>query len=250
MTLFNADAFSGQRVLITGAGGGIGSKSAQQFAAAGADLILVDLMPEAVEKVVDSLPSETSVQQLAGDLTDPAVLADLLGLVDSCGGVDHLVLAAGIYTEHAVEKMSDEDWATTMTVNLDTNFKITRGLIPHLRESGSIVNFGSMAGSRGSRNHAHYAATKGAIVAFGRSLSWELGDRNIRVNAVAPGIIATRMTESLVSSGGDALLDATPLHRFGQPEEVASAVVFLCSAAASFINGDTVHINGGLHMAG
>lgn len=250
MTLFSSDAFSGKRVLITGAGGGIGSKSAEYFANAGADLVLVDVAEEAVTKVADSLPSSTSVMQLAGDLTDLAVLDELLDTVQKAGGVDHLVLAAGIYTDHPVAEMSDEDWSKTITINLETNFKLTRGLLPHLRDGGSIVNFGSMAGSRGSRNHAHYSATKGAIVSFGRSLTWELGERGIRVNAVAPGIIATRMTEGLVASGGDALLDATPLHRFGQPEEVASAVVFLCSPAASFINGDTIHINGGLHMAG
>lgn len=250
MNLFASDALAGRRVLITGAGGGIGSASAEYFAAAGADLVLVDLLPEAIARVAEALPADASVVQLAGDLTDPEMLEQLCGLVETAGGVDHLVLAAGIYTEHSVEEMSDADWSRTMTINLDTNFRLTRALIPHLREGGSIVNFGSMAGSRGSRNHAHYAATKGAIVSFGRSLAWELSDRNIRVNAVAPGIIATQMTESLVASGGDALLAATPLHRFGQPEEVASVVVFLCSPAASFINGDTIHINGGLHMAG
>jgi 3-oxoacyl-[acyl-carrier protein] reductase len=250
MNPFAPDLFSGRRVLITGAGGGIGSKSAEYFAAAGAELVLVDLAPEMVETIAAKLPEGTSVSQLSGDLTDADTLEELRRRVESAGGIDHLVLAAGIYTEHAVEEMSDEDWDRTMKINLDSSFKMTRALIPHMREGGSIVNFGSMAGSRGSRNHAHYAATKGAIVSFGRSLTWELGERNIRVNAVAPGIIATRMTEGLVASGGDALLAATPLHRFGRPEEVASAVVFLCSPAASFINGDTLHVNGGLHMAG
>ncbi|SDR77511.1 3-oxoacyl-[acyl-carrier protein] reductase [Brevibacterium siliguriense] len=250
MNPFAPNLFSGQRVLITGAGGGIGSKSAEYFAAAGAELVLVDLAPELVETVAAKLPEGTSVSQLAGDLTDADTLEELRRRVESAGGIDHLVLAAGIYTEHPVAEMSDEDWDRTMTINLDSSFKLTRALLPQMREGGSIVNFGSMAGSRGSRNHAHYAATKGAIVSFGRSLTWELGERNIRVNAVAPGIIATRMTEGLVASGGDALLAATPLHRFGRPEEVASAVVFLCSPAASFINGDTLHVNGGLHMAG
>jgi 3-oxoacyl-[acyl-carrier protein] reductase len=250
MNPFAPDLFSGRRVLITGAGGGIGSKSAEYFAAAGAELVLVDLAPETVEAVAATLPEGTAVSQLAGDLTDAGTLEELRRLIESIGGIDHLVLAAGIYTEHPVSEMSDEDWDRTMTINLDSSFKLTRALIPQMREGGSIVNFGSMAGSRGSRNHAHYAATKGALVSFGRSLTWELGERNIRVNAVAPGIIATRMTEGLVASGGEALLAATPLHRFGRPEEVASAVVFLCSPAASFVNGDTLHINGGLHMAG
>ncbi|MFF8894826.1 SDR family NAD(P)-dependent oxidoreductase [Brevibacterium casei] len=250
MNLFSDGLFDGQRVLITGAGGGIGSQCAKQFAAAGAELVLVDLDPEEIAQTAESLLPSKTVSVLAGDLTDLAVLSELFDLVDKLGGIDHLVLAAGVYTEHSVEEMSDEDWSRTLTINLDTNFKLVRGLVSHLHDFGTIINFGSMAGSRGSRNHAHYAATKGALVSFGRSLAWELGDRNIRVNAVAPGIISTRLVEGLVASGGGALLDATPLHRFGKPEEVASVVVFLCSPGASFINGDTIHINGGLHMAG
>lgn len=246
---FAADAFAGKRVLITGAGGGIGAVSAQMFAESGASLILIDLTPESVARTATSLPDGTEVVQLAGDVTDPAVLASIVDAVGAAGGVDHLVLAAGIYTEHPVDGMSDAFWSKTIAVNLEAVFHLTRDLLPHLRDGGSIVNFGSLAGSRGSRNHAHYAATKGALVSFGRSLSWELGSRDIRVNAVAPGIITTAMTDQLVASGGDALLKATPLGRFGTADEIAGVVLFLCSDAASFITGETIQINGGLHMA-
>lgn len=239
-----------QTVLITGAGGGIGSACARLFAARGARLILLDLAADALARVGEQLPPGAIIQTVVGDLTDDAVLESAVAAGQQAGGIDHLIPAAGIYIDQAVADMSFEDWRRTLTVNLDAIFKLTRAVLPYLNEGGSIVNFASMAGARGSRNHAPYSATKGALVSFGRSLAIELGPRHIRVNAVAPGIIATRMTEDLVAAGGDELRRQTPLGRFGAPEEVASVVVFLCSPAASFINGETIHVNGGLYMAG
>jgi 3-oxoacyl-[acyl-carrier protein] reductase len=144
--------------------------------------------------------------------------------------------------------MSDEAWRETLAINLDGVFYACRAAMPLLRQGGAIVNVASMAGHRGSVRHAHYAACKAAVLAFTRSLVHELSPRGIRANCVSPGVIATPMTESIMRENGAALLAATPLRRFGTPEEVASVIAFLASDAASYVTGETVQINGGAYM--
>ncbi|SDS77312.1 SDR family NAD(P)-dependent oxidoreductase [Corynebacterium timonense] len=241
---FSPSAFAGQRALITGAAGGIGAACAELFAAAGADLILADVDAERV----DTLAAELGARAAAGDLTDPAARAELVGLVEAAGGVDLLVPAAGVYPEAPVTEMSDEAWERVFAVNLGAVFALTRDLAAHVRDGGAVVTFGSIAGARGSRNHSAYAATKGAIASFTRSIALEFAGRAIRANAVAPGIIETAMSADLVAGSGESLLANTPLGRLGTAREVAGVVAFLCSDAASFITGEVIHVNGGLHM--
>ncbi|WJY69022.1 SDR family NAD(P)-dependent oxidoreductase [Corynebacterium auris] len=235
---FSPRAFAGKRALITGAAGGIGAACAEVLAAAGADLILADLRD----------PEVSGARTFGGDLTDPGVRADLVALVAEAGGIDFFVPAAGIYPESPVTEMTDEAWERVFAVNLSAVFALTRDAAEHLRDGGAVVNFGSIAGARGSRNHSAYAATKGAITSFTRSIALEFAGRGIRANTVAPGIIETAMSADLVAASGKALLGNTPLGRFGTAREVAEVVAFLCSDAASFITGEVVHVNGGLHM--
>lgn len=242
--------FKNKTVLITGAAGGIGRECAQLFNEDGARVILVDLDRALSQEVADSLVEPSRAIVVAGDITDENVLAEVVTAVEQAGGVDALIPAAGIYRDASVESLSFHDWRQTMSINLDAVFRLTQAVLPHIHDHGSIVNFASLAGSRGSRNHAHYAATKAALVAFGRSLALETGERGIRVNAVSPGIIRTTMTDSLVATNGDLLLQQTPLGRHGTAREVATVVTFLCSEAASFVNGELIHVNGGLYMAG
>lgn len=249
--VFGAELFRNKQVLITGAGGGIGRACVRAFAAAGADILLSDIGRPDLLVTVESLQVEFPEARFrvhSGDLTQPSVRAEL---VDSAlaFGVDHFIPAAGIYPEASLENIEDSDWDRVLEVNLTSVFALTRELVPHIRERGSIVNFGSIAGARGSAHHSHYAATKGAIASFSRSIAMELASRRIRVNTVAPGIIATAMTDDLVRVSGGDLLKATPLGRFGTPEEIAAVVVFLCSDGAGFITGETIHVNGGLYMA-
>ncbi|MEI6374975.1 MAG: SDR family oxidoreductase [Actinomycetes bacterium] len=239
--------FSGKTLVLTGAAGAIGGAIASQFARAGANLVLADVsLPSLTERWADFDQSKVVLfeHDAASSESNDALIALA---VSRFGAIDFLVPAAGIYPEQSIAEMTNDQWHRAISVNLDGVFYITRAAIPHLAENSAIVNLASVAGHRGSNRHGHYAATKGALLAFTRGLTWELGSRT-RVNAVSPGIIDTPMTIELRAQKGDALLAQTPLARFGTSDEVASVVVFLCSPAASFVNGETIQINGGMHM--
>lgn len=246
--LFAPEAFANQRILITGAAGGIGAATADLLANSGASLVLVDYDVEGLEGLKERIASDV-IELHTTDLTSHGDIERLVGSVTHSGNVDHLVLAAGVYEDVTVADMTDEQWSRTLTVNLEANFRIVRGLIPHLNNHGSIVLLGSVSGERGSAFHAHYAASKGALLSFARSIAWELGDRDIRANLVTPGVIDTQMTERLVETHRGDFEALTPLKRLGRVEEVANVIAFLCSSGASYLTGNAIQVNGGLHMA-
>lgn len=246
--VFSETAFEHKTVLITGAAGGIGLECARIFLHSGAHVVLTDLDQELLkQRSAEFDPARVTL--IPGNLTEAEARSTLIRAMEQLGGVDHLILAAGIYEEVAVDVMADSQFDLTLDVNLRSVVQLVREVLPDINEHGSIVTFSSVAGQRGSKHHAHYAASKAALVAFGRSLSWEVGARGIRVNSVAPGIIATNMTTDLVAKTGTNLLDNTPLQRFGEASEVAHAVAFLASDAASYLTGVTLDVNGGLHMS-
>tara|TARA_B100000614_G_scaffold260442_1_gene287307 strand:+ start:5 stop:718 length:714 start_codon:yes stop_codon:yes gene_type:complete len=236
-------------MVLTGANGGITRSIARTFYEAGASMVLTDLDAEGLKAFGNELdPSGERVVTMKGDATKSA---DADAAAQTCrdrfGGADYLVTGAGLYLDQLVETMTDAQWDQTTGINLDGVFYICRAMVPLLRDGGAIVNIASMAAHRGSYQHAHYSAAKGAVLSFTRSLAVELAPR-IRVNAVSPGLIDTPLIQPLLKVRGPQLMDATPMHRLGKPDEVANVIAFLCSDLASFITAETVHINGGLYV--
>ncbi len=242
--------FSGRTLLLTGANGSIGRAIARLFHALGANCALTDLDTDGLSAFAAGLdPAGTRTLVLRQDATSqPDAEAAARRTAERFGRIDHVVTSAGLYRERYVKDMDAEHWRRSLAVNLDGVFYTCRAAVPFLADGGAIVNIASMAGHRGSLAHADYAAAKGGVLTFSRSLALELAPR-IRVNAVSPGLIEGPMVQHLMDARGPELLAQTPLKRLGTPDEVARVVAFLCSDWAAFVTGETVHVNGGLYVA-
>jgi len=243
--------FKEKTLVLTGANGGITRSIAATFCDLGANMVLADLDGAGLTAYAKELdPSGKKVVPVKVDVTKSHECDAVAQIAkERFGGVDFLVTGAGLYRDQMVESMSDQQWREAIGVNLDGVFYFCRNMIPLLRDGGAIVNIASMAAHRGSYQHAHYSAAKGATLSFSRSLAMELAPR-IRVNAISPGLIDTPLIQPLLKVKGPQLIDSTPLKRLGRPEEVAQLVAYLCSDWASFITGESIHINGGLYIAG
>jgi 3-oxoacyl-[acyl-carrier protein] reductase len=239
--------FSQQVLLLTGANGGIGRGIAREFMAAGARVVLADINEAGTAdfaRSIDPAGAHTAAVRL-----DAGNSADVERAVELCsrrfGRLDYLVTAAAIFEDHPFETMTDEQWRRTMTANLDSVFYACRRAVPAMKQGGAIVNLASEAAhTGGSPMHSHYGATKAGVLAFTKTIARELAPR-IRVNAVSPGTINTPMVARWLEQHGPAYIDTIPMRRLGEPKDVAQAVAFLCSDAASYITGTTIHVNGG-----
>lgn len=240
--------FAGTTLLLTGANGGIGREIATLFAHANANLVLADRDLPGLAGFAANLGGTGGKHVQGLNVADPASVQALVdAAVAAFGAVDYVVPSAGIYLAEPFAKMTDDQWRRTLSINLDGVFYLLGRVQGALSERSAIVNLTSLAGHRGAFTNAHYSASKGALTSLTRSLARELGPRT-RVNAVAPGIVETPMTRELLQTRADSSIAQTPLARLGHPAEVARVVAFLCSDAASFITGETVHVNGGIYM--
>jgi 3-oxoacyl-[acyl-carrier protein] reductase len=240
--------------IVTGGTRGIGLAIAHRLAADGFDLVVTyrgdQDQAAAAEKELGG--SGRKVQLFAGDLADAhkagALIEDAMA---AHGRIDVLVNNAGITRDTLIMRMSEDDWDAVLTNNLKSAFLCSKAAIrPMLRQrSGRIINITSVVGLVGNAGQANYAAAKAGLVGLTKSVAKEVGSRGITVNAVAPGFIETRLTEVLTDEMKQLLLKQTPLGRFGSPEDVAGAVSFLASDAASFITGHVLTVDGGLFMA-
>ncbi len=242
--------FKNRTLLMTGSNGGISRAIAQEFYKCGANLLLTDLNHAALSDFATELdPTGKRVATCKVDVTKSADADEAARLCkETFGGVDFLVTAAGYFPEKPTRDMTDQEWQQIIAINLDGAFYISRAVMPILTDNSAMVHIASLAGHFGSIWHSHYAAAKGGILAFARTLAKELAPRT-RVNSVSPGIIDTVMVRDIMDQGGDEWIKGTPMGRMGRPDEVATVISFLCSDNASFLTGETIHINGGLYIA-
>ncbi len=240
---------SGRKALVTGATGGIGEAIARILHAQGAIVGLHGTRVEKLEALAADLGDR--VKLLPANLSDRSEVKQLAEKAESeLEGVDILVNNAGITRDGLFVRMSDEDWDSVLEINLGSVFRLTRELTHPMmrRRFGRIINITSVVGVTGNPGQANYCASKAGLIGFSKSLAQEIASRSITVNCVAPGFIESAMTDKLNDKQRDAIMGAIPMKRMGNGAEVASAVAYLASNEASYVTGQTVHVNGGMAM--
>jgi 3-oxoacyl-[acyl-carrier protein] reductase len=237
-------SLEGKTALVTGASRGIGRAIAAELAAAGASVVLGY---HSGAEEAEAVAAEIGGRAVQADVSDPA---DAKRLVEEAGELDVLVNNAGLTRDGLIARMPDEDWRAVIDTNLGGVFHTCRAAARGMmkRRAGSIVNVSSIVGLHGNAGQTNYAASKAGIIGFTKSLARELGTRGVRANVVAPGYVRTRLTDVLGDDLTGAMLANTPLGRLGEPEDIATAVRFLCSDEAAFITGEVLLVDGGLGM--
>jgi len=242
----------GQIALVTGATRGIGAAILHKLAGAGATVVgtaTSESGAASIQQAIDAAGAKGMGAVL--NVTDAAQTEALLkNIEEKFGGVGILVNNAGITRDTLMMRMKDDDWSAVIDTNLSSVFRLSRGVIKGMLKArgGRIINIASVVGFMGNAGQVNYVAAKAGMVGFSKALAREVGSRNITVNCVAPGFIETDMTKALSADQVAKLIGNVPLGRLGQPDDVAHAVLFLACPAASYITGNTIHVNGGMHM--
>ena len=242
-------SFTGKTAIVTGAARGIGLEIARQLRAAGARLVLVDVLEEDLAKAAAELGGETL--RYALDVTDESAVEKMMDEVaEKAGSIDVLVNNAGITRDDLLLRMTEEAWDLVMKVNLKGTFLMTKHAAKYMirQRSGRIVNLASVSGLVGNPGQANYSASKAGVVGFTKTVARELAGRNVCCNAVAPGFIDTKMTQVLPEKAKERALSMIPLGKMGLAEDVAAAVVFLASDAAKYVTGQVLAVDGGMAM--
>lgn len=238
--------------IVTGASQGIGEAIAHELGLAGSTVVLVDIQKEKLEEVAGRFAAEgIKSLPLVADVTNGQQVEEAVESVKKdLGRIDHLINNAGVTRDSLLLRMKEEDWDLVLAVNLKGAFNFCRSVVKHMvaARSGRIVSISSVVGLMGNFGQANYAASKAGLIGFSKSLAREVAARGITVNCVAPGYIATAMTEKLSDEVKKAFLDNIPMKRFGLPEEIAKTVKYLCSDEAAYITGQVISVNGGLYM--
>ena len=235
--------------LVTGASGGIGSAIARKLHAAGAKVALSGTRQEPLERLAEELGERAYI--LPCNLSDMAAVEVLpKQAIETLGSLDILVNNAGITRDNLFMRMSDEEWQSVIDVNLTATMKLCKGALRGMMKSrwGRIINISSIVGATGNHGKGNYAASKAGMVGMSKSLAYEVASRGITVNVVAPGFIATAMTDKLADDRKEAILAQIPAGRMGAAEDIASAVAFLASDGSGYVTGSTLHVNGGMAM--
>jgi 3-oxoacyl-[acyl-carrier protein] reductase len=240
---------NGKKVLVTGASGGIGKAIAMELSSSGADLCLTGRNKSELENLQKIIGGNCQV--IISDLSNSEGINNLADQAQEImGQIDILVNNAGITKDNLFMRMSEDDWNEVININLNSIFKLTKQLIKGMikRRYGRIINITSVIGVAGGAGQSNYSASKAGIIAMSKSLAQEVGSRSVTVNSIAPGFIETNMTAELSDDRKGNILKSISLGRLGKPDDIAGAVCFLASDKASYITGQTIHINGGMLM--
>ena len=240
---------SGKTALVTGASGGIGGAIARVLHGAGAKVMLHGTRQPALDALQAELGERAFVA--ASDLSDPAAADALVKAADEAmGQLDILVNNAGLTRDMLAMRMKDEDWQKVIDVDLTAGFRLSRAVLRGMvkRRWGRIIAITSIVGATGNPGQANYAAAKAGTVGMSKALAAEVAQRGITVNCIAPGFIATPMTDVLTDDQKTRIAQAVPMGRIGTPDEIAAAVLFVASEEARYMTGQTLHINGGMAM--
>ncbi len=241
---------TGKTALVTGATGGIGGAIARALHAQGAHVVLSGTREAVLAEVAAELGERTSL--VTANLSDSASVDGLVAAAEEAAGLplDVLVANAGITRDGLMLRMKDEDWEQVIKVNLESYFRLSRAALKGMmkRRWGRIIGITSVVGVTGNPGQANYAASKAGMIGFSKALAQEVASRNVTVNTVAPGFIASPMTDGLNETQREAILGKIPSGRLGSGEDVAAACVYLASDEGAYVTGQTLHVNGGMAM--
>jgi 3-oxoacyl-[acyl-carrier protein] reductase len=240
---------TGKKALVTGATGGIGGAIARALHAQGASVTLSGTRRQALDALASSLGDR--VQIVEANLSDRDSVEELVPAAEAAmGGLDILVNNAGVTRDNLFLRMKDEEWDTVIAVNLTASFRLSRAAVKGMmrRRFGRIINIGSVVGATGNPGQGNYAASKAGLVGMSKALAAEVASRGITVNCIAPGFIESPMTEALNEKQRESILATIPMSRLGTGDEIAAAAVYLASAEAAYVTGQTLHVNGGMAM--
>ncbi len=242
-------SLTGKTALITGASGGIGAAIAKALYEAGAAIAISGTRVEVLQQLKAEIGE--GVHILPCNLSSAEDVEKLVPAAEAAlGGLDILVNNAGITKDGLAMRMKDEDWQSVIDVNLTANFRLSRAAMRLMMKKrwGRIINITSIVGVTGNPGQANYVASKAGLIGMTKSLAQELASRNVTVNCIAPGFIATPMTDALNEKQKEVILSRIPAGRMGGPADIASAVVYLASQEAGYVTGQTLHVNGGMAM--
>ncbi|MCC3701259.1 3-oxoacyl-ACP reductase FabG [Rouxiella badensis] len=242
-------SFNGKIALVTGASRGIGRAIAEKLVAGGARVIGTATSEQGAEAISAYLGENG--KGFALNVTDSSSIDQVLATIRAeFGEIDILVNNAGITRDNLLMRMKDDEWQDILDTNLTSVFKLSKAVMRSMMKKrfGRIITIGSVVGTMGNAGQANYAAAKAGLIGFSKSLAREVASRGITVNVVAPGFIETDMTRALTDDQRAGILSSVPANRLGDAKEIASAVAFLASDEASYITGETLHVNGGMYM--
>ena len=239
----------GKNIIITGASGGIGNSIVEALNKAGANILASGTRIEKLEQ----LKSKYNVKILKFDISHNEKIEDFIETATNelDGELDCIINNAGVTQDNLAIRMSLEEWKKVIDINLTSTFLLSKFAIKKMlkKKSGKIINITSVVGHTGNLGQSNYTASKAGIIAMSKSLALEYAKKNININCISPGFIKTAMTDKIDEKFKDMIISKIPSARLGEPEDVANAVLFLASDQSNYINGETIHVNGGLYMA-